>query len=61
MVAGDLEVARRARAAGLIDADQEVYDVFALAGGGNSRARRLLRERAEVVGAATATLIELTR
>ena len=59
MVAGDLEVARRARAAGLIDADQEVYDVFALAGAGNSRARRLLRERAEVVGAATATLIEL--
>jgi len=59
MVAGDLEVARRARAAGLIGADQEVYDVFELAVTGNARARRLLRERAEVVGTATATLIEL--
>lgn len=59
VVAGDIEVARRARSAGLIDADQEVYDVFELAVNGNSRARRLLRERAVVVGAATATLIEL--
>ncbi|WP_432876606.1 ROK family protein [Kribbella sp. CA-245084] len=59
MIAGDLEVARRARAAGLIDADQEVYDVFELAVNGNSKARRLLRERAVVVGAAAATLIEL--
>jgi predicted NBD/HSP70 family sugar kinase len=59
MVAGDLEVARRARSAGLIDADQEVYDVFQLAVNGNARARRLLRERAVVVGAAAATLIEL--
>jgi predicted NBD/HSP70 family sugar kinase len=59
MVAGDLETARRARAAGLIGDDQEVYDVFALAAGGDARARRLLQDRAGVVGTATATLIEL--
>ncbi|MGW7680984.1 ROK family protein [Kribbella sp. NPDC054772] len=59
MVAGDLETARRARAAGLISDDQEVYDVFALAGAGDARARRLLQDRAGVVGTATATLIEL--
>ncbi|MEV0797542.1 ROK family transcriptional regulator [Kribbella sp. NPDC050281] len=59
MVAGDLETARRARAAGLITDDQEVYDVFALAVSGNPQARRLLQDRAGVVGTATATLIEL--
>jgi predicted NBD/HSP70 family sugar kinase len=58
-VGGDLEVARRARAAGLITDDQEVYDVFALAVNGDARARRLLQERAALVGTATATLIEL--
>ncbi|GAA1566229.1 ROK family transcriptional regulator [Kribbella karoonensis] len=59
MVGGDLEVARRARAAGLITDDQEVYDVFALAVNGDPRARRLLHDRAALVGSATATLIEL--
>ncbi|TWD82557.1 putative NBD/HSP70 family sugar kinase [Kribbella amoyensis] len=58
-VGGDLEVARRARAAGLISGDQEVYDVFALAVNGDARARRLLQDRAALVGTATATLIEL--
>jgi predicted NBD/HSP70 family sugar kinase len=58
-VGGDLEVARRARAAGLITDDQEVYDVFTLAVNGDARARRLLQERAALVGTATATLIEL--
>ncbi|MGZ0153077.1 ROK family protein [Kribbella sp. WER1] len=58
VVAGDLEVARRARAAGLITAEQEVYDVFALALGGDARARRLLQDRAALVGSATAILIE---
>jgi predicted NBD/HSP70 family sugar kinase len=59
VVGGDLEVARRARGAGLITDEQEVYDVFALALGGDSRARRLLQDRAALVGSATATLIEL--
>lgn len=59
MVGGDLEVARRARAAGLIGDDQEVYDVFELAVGGDARARRLLRDRAAVVATAAATLIEV--
>ncbi|MFF0345797.1 ROK family protein [Kribbella sp. NPDC004875] len=59
VVGGDLEVARRARAAGLITDKQEVYDVFALAGDGDARARRLLQERASLVGTAAATLIEL--
>ncbi|HZX06401.1 ROK family transcriptional regulator [Kribbella sp.] len=59
VVAGDLEVARRARAAGLITDDQEVYDVFDLAVNGDPRARRLLHDRAALVGSATATLIEL--
>ncbi|HEY3563201.1 MAG TPA: ROK family transcriptional regulator [Kribbella sp.] len=58
VVGGDLEVARRARAAGLITDEQEVYDVFALALGGDTRARRLLQDRAALVGTATATLIE---
>ncbi|WP_350275006.1 ROK family protein [Kribbella sp. HUAS MG21] len=59
VVAGDLEVARRARAAGLIGEDDEVYDVFALAGSGDARARRLLQERAAVAGKATAALIRI--
>ncbi|MBF8186984.1 ROK family transcriptional regulator [Nonomuraea sp. K274] len=59
MVAGDLEVARRAREAGLIADDGEIYDVLTLAAGGNGAAQALLRERAELVGRATATLIEL--
>jgi predicted NBD/HSP70 family sugar kinase len=59
MAAGDIEVAARARAAGLIGDDQEIYDLFAMAGSGNARARRLLRDRARVVGAATAALIDL--
>jgi predicted NBD/HSP70 family sugar kinase len=59
VVAGDLEVARRARAAGLIGEDDEVYDVFALAGAGDPRARRLLQDRAALAGKATATLIEI--
>ncbi|MET9315498.1 ROK family protein [Kribbella sp. NPDC003505] len=59
VVGGDLEVARRARAAGLIGDDDEVYDVFGLAVSGDARARRLLQERAALVGKATATLIEL--
>jgi predicted NBD/HSP70 family sugar kinase len=36
-----------------------VYDVFELAVGGDARARRLLRDRAAVVGSAAATLIEV--
>ncbi|TCC32140.1 ROK family transcriptional regulator [Kribbella sindirgiensis] len=59
VVGGDLEVARRARAAGLISAEQEVYDVFRLAGSGDPRARRLLQDRAALVGKVTATLIEI--
>jgi predicted NBD/HSP70 family sugar kinase len=59
VVGGDLEVARRARAAGLIGDDDEVYDVFGLAASGDARARRLLQERAALVGKATATLIEI--
>ncbi|MET9268146.1 ROK family protein [Kribbella sp. NPDC003557] len=59
VVGGDLEVARRARAAGLIGDDDEVYDVFRLAASGDARARRLLQERAALVGKATATLIEI--
>lgn len=59
VVGGDLEIARRARGVGLITDEQEVYDVFALALDGDVRARRLLQDRATLVGTATATLIEL--
>jgi predicted NBD/HSP70 family sugar kinase len=58
-VASDLEVTRRARAAGLIGADAEIHDVINLATAGNTAAEALLRERATIVGTATATLIEL--
>jgi predicted NBD/HSP70 family sugar kinase len=59
MLAGDLEVTRRAREAGLIPAGGEVHDVIELAQRGNKDADRMLLDRARVVGVAAATLIEL--
>lgn len=58
-LASDLEVTRRAEDAGLIPTGGEIHDVIALAGSGVAEADRLLKERARVVGAAVATLLDL--
>lgn len=57
--AGDVVVVEEARARGILAPGEDLEELHALAEGGDPAADRLLRRRAELVGAAVALLVEV--
>lgn len=57
--AGDVVVVEEARARGILTAGEDLEELHDLAAGGDAAADRLLRRRAELVGAAVALLVEV--